>query len=82
MFNQTIYQTTLIPFQTTFTIQAFDCDEPNTDNSRISYSLSNYQDLFRINKDTGTIECIKKPETYERYEVIIVASDHGKPSLS
>ena len=82
MFNQTIYQTTLIPNQSTFTIQAVDCDEPNTDNSRISYSLSNYQDLFRINITTGTIECLKNLQTDERFEVILVASDHGKPSLS
>ena len=82
MFNQTVYQATLIPNQPTFTIQAVDCDEPNTDNSRISYSLSNYQDLFRINQTTGTIECLKTFQTDERFEVILVASDHGKPSLS
>jgi len=81
-FNQTIYQTILIPNESDFPIQAFDCDEPNTDNSRISYSLSNYQDLFRINETTGLIECIKNPPTYERYEIIVVAYDHGKPSLS
>jgi hypothetical protein len=77
-FNQTIYQTTLIPF----TIQAYDCDEPNTENSRISYSLSNYQDIFHINETTGLIQCNKNLNTYERYEVIVVAYDHGKPSLS
>jgi hypothetical protein len=81
-FNQTIYQTDLIPNESTFTITAFDGDEPNTDNSRISYSLSNYQDLFHINETTGIIECIKNLNTYERYELIIVARDHGKPSLS
>ncbi|CAF1634630.1 unnamed protein product [Adineta ricciae] len=81
-FNQTKYQTTLIPNETTFTVTAFDGDEPNTDNSRISYSLSNYQDLFRINEVTGLIECIKNLETYERYEIIVVARDHGKPPLS
>ena len=81
-FNQTVYQTTMVPQESTFTIQAKDCDEPNTENSRISYSLSNYQDLFRINTSTGTIECIKTPKTYERYEIIVVARDHGKPSLS
>jgi len=81
-FNQTIYQTTLIPDESTFTITAFDCDEPNTENSRISYSLSNYQDIFHINEITGLIECIKNLQTYERYEIIVVARDHGKPSLS
>jgi hypothetical protein len=81
-FNQTIYQTTMIPNESTFTIRAFDCDEPNTENSRITYSLSNYQDLFRINETTGIIECIKNTNTYERYEIIVVARDHGKPSLS
>jgi hypothetical protein len=81
-FNQTIYQTSIIPNESTFLINAFDGDEPNTENSRISYSLSNYQDLFRINETTGLIECIKDPHTYERYEIIVVARDHGKPSLS
>jgi hypothetical protein len=81
-FNQTIYETTMVPYESTFTIQASDCDEPNTDNSRITYSLSNYQDLFRINQTTGLIECIKNTNTYERYEIIVVARDHGKPSLS
>jgi hypothetical protein len=81
-FNQTIYQTTMVPNESTFTIQAFDCDEPNTENSRITYSLSNYQDLFRINETTGIIECIKNTNTYERYEIIVVARDHGKPPLS
>ncbi len=81
-FNQAIYQTILTSDQSTFTIQAFDCDEPNTENSRISYSLSNYQDLFRINESTGVIECIKNLNTDERYEIIVVAFDHGKPSLS
>jgi len=81
-FNQTIYHTTMIPYQSTFTIQATDCDESNTDNSRIKYSLSNYQDLFRINETTGVIESIKSPNTYERYEIIVVARDYGKPSLS
>jgi hypothetical protein len=81
-FNQTIYQTTMVPQESTFAIKAFDCDEPNTENSRITYSLSNYQDLFRINESTGIIECIKNTNTYERYEIIVVARDHGKPSLS
>ena len=82
-FNKTNYQTTLILNQTIYSIQAYDCDEPNTDNSRISYSLSNYQDLFSINETTGQIQCIKNLYTYdERYEVIVVATDHGKPSLS
>jgi hypothetical protein len=72
----------MVPFQSTFTINAFDRDEPNTENSRITYSLSNYQDLFRINESTGIIECIKNTNTYERYEIIVVARDHGKPSLS
>jgi len=82
LFNQTIYQTTMVPNQSTFTVNAYDCDEPNTENSRITYSLSNYQDLFRINQTTGIIECIKNTNTYERYEIIVVARDHGKPSLS
>ena len=81
-FNQTIYHTTMIPNQSTLTITAFDCDEPNTENSRITYSLSNYQDLFRINETTGSIEMIKSLNTNERYEIIVVARDHGKPSLS
>ncbi|CAF1040582.1 unnamed protein product [Rotaria sordida] len=81
-FNQTLYQTTIIPNETNFTIQAYDCDEPNTDNSRITYTLSNYQDLFYINQTTGLIQCIKNLYTYENYEIIIVARDHGKPSLS
>ncbi|CAF1434433.1 unnamed protein product [Adineta ricciae] len=81
-FNQTIYQTTMVPNESTFTITASDCDQPNTENSRITYSLSNYQDLFRINETRGTIECIKNTNTYERYEIIVVARDHGKPSLS
>lgn len=81
-FNQTIYHTTMIPNQSTLTIRAFDGDEVHTENSRITYSLSNYQDLFRINETTGQIECIKDPKTAERYEVIVVARDHGKPSLS
>jgi len=81
-FNQTIYQTILIPNETNYSIQAFDCDESQTENSRISYSLSNYQDLFRINQTTGLIQCIKNLNTYERYEIIVVAYDHGKPSLS
>jgi hypothetical protein len=81
-FNQTIYQTTLIPNETNYRIQAFDCDESQTENSRISYLLSNYQDLFHINQTTGLIECIKNLNTYERYEIIVVAYDHGKPSLS
>ncbi|CAF2045124.1 unnamed protein product [Rotaria magnacalcarata] len=81
-FNQTIYHTILILNQTNFTIQAYDCDEVNTDNSRISYSLSNYQDLFRINETTGSVECIKNFYNDERYDLIVVARDHGKPSLS
>jgi len=81
-FNRTIYQTTMVPNESTFIIKAFDCDQPNTENSRITYSLSNYQDLFRINETTGIIECIKNTNTYERYEIIVVARDHGKPSLS
>jgi len=28
------------------------------------------------------IESIKSPNTYERYEIIVVARDYGKPSLS
>ncbi|UJR37645.1 hypothetical protein I4U23_030342 [Adineta vaga] len=81
-FNQSIYQTTMVPNESTFTIIASDCDQPHTENSRITYSLSNYQDLFRINETTGVIECIKNTNTYERYEIIVVARDHGKPSLS
>ncbi|CAF4279972.1 unnamed protein product, partial [Rotaria magnacalcarata] len=81
-FNQTIYQTTMVPNVTSFTINAFDCDESNTDNNRITYSLANYQDLFHINETTGMIECIKNTHTYERYEIIVVARDHGKPTLS
>lgn len=81
-FNQSIYYTMLLPNRTNFTVRAYDCDEPNTDNSRISYSLSNYQELFRINEKTGLIECIKNFYNDERYEVIVVARDHGKPSLS
>lgn len=81
-FNQTIYHTTIIPNQSTFMITAHDDDEPQTENSRISYALSNYQDLFRINETTGVIECIKDPNTNERYELIVVARDHGKPSLT
>ena len=81
-FNQTKYQTTMVPNLSTFTINAFDCDEPNTENSRITYSLSNYQDLFSINETTGTIECNENTNAYEHYEVIVVARDHGKPSLS
>lgn len=81
-FNETKYYTKLIPNETNFTVQAFDCDEPNTNNSRISYSLSNYQDMFRINETTGLIECIKKLHTHDNYEIIVVARDHGKPSLS
>jgi hypothetical protein len=81
-FNQTFYQAILTPNHPTFTIQAFDCDEPNSENSRISYSLSNYQDLFRINESTGVIECIKGLNSDDRYEIIVVAFDHGKPSLS
>jgi hypothetical protein len=72
----------MVPNDSIFKINAFDCDEPNTENSRITYSLSNYQDLFRINETTGIIECIKNTNTYERYEIIVVARDHGKPSLS
>ncbi|CAF3844905.1 unnamed protein product [Adineta steineri] len=79
-FNQTSYQVTFISNETSFTVTAFDCDEPNTENSRISYSLSNYQDLFRINESTGRIESIKTLQTYERYDIIVVARDHGKPS--
>ncbi|CAF3601850.1 unnamed protein product [Rotaria sp. Silwood1] len=82
IFNQTLYKTIMIPNETNFTIKAFDCDEPNTDNSRITYTLSNYQDLFHINETTGIIQCIKNLHTYENYEIIIVARDHGKPSLS
>ncbi|CAF2658567.1 unnamed protein product [Rotaria sp. Silwood2] len=81
-FNETLYKTTMIPNETNFIIEAFDCDEPNTDNSRITYSLSNYQDLFHINETTGLIQCIKNLHTYEHYEIIIVARDYGKPSLS
>ncbi|CAF0836180.1 unnamed protein product [Adineta steineri] len=81
-FNQTVYQTTMIPNESTYTITAYDCDQPNTENSRITYSLSNYQDLFHINESTGIIECIKNTNTYERYEIIVVARDHGKPQLS
>ncbi|CAF0848991.1 unnamed protein product [Rotaria sordida] len=81
-FNQTIYQTKMIPNITNFIINAYDCDELNTENSRITYSLSNYQDLFRINETTGLIECIKNTHTYETYEIIVVARDYGKPSLS
>lgn len=77
-FNQSIYQTNLMPF----TVQAFDCDEIDSDNSRISYSLSNYQDLFRINQTNGLIECLRTLNDNERYELIVVAYDHGKPSLS
>ncbi|CAF3758673.1 unnamed protein product [Rotaria socialis] len=81
-FNQTVYQTTMVPNVTSFTVNAFDCDDSNTDNNRITYSLANYQDLFHINETTGMIECIKNTHTYERYEIIVVARDHGKPTLS
>lgn len=82
-FNQTSYRTILVPNQTTFTIRAFDADQIETENSRISYSLANYHELFRINETTGTIECVKIPSsTSDRYEVIVEARDHGKPSLS
>lgn len=81
-FNQTIYHTTIIPNQSTFMITAHDDDEPNTENSRITYSLANYQDNFRVNETTGEIECIKDPNTNERYELIVVARDNGKPSLT
>ena len=81
-FNQTIYYTTLIPKRSNFTIHAFDCDQPNTENSQISYSLSNYRDLFRINSTTGLIQCTKNVYINEHYEIIVVARDHGQPSLS
>ena len=84
IFNQSIYRATLGPNRPTFTVRAFDADQPATENSRISYSLANYQNLFRINETTGTIECVKTsfPSPSERYEVIVQARDHGKPPLS
>jgi hypothetical protein len=82
IFNQTSYEILLTSNRTHPIVPAFDNDQPNNDNSRISYSLSNYQDLFRIDESTGVIDAIKNLPIDGQYETIVVARDHGKPSLS
>lgn len=81
-FNQSVYQINFTSTNRQYQIKAQDDDQINSENSQITYSLANYQDLFRINYTTGMIESIANLKSNERYDIIVVARDHGKPSLS
>ncbi|XP_071498355.1 protocadherin-15-like [Diadema antillarum] len=63
-------------------VVATDGDQPFTGNSRIQYSLES--DVFRINAITGYIfaNFPLDREQQDRYELDVVASDAGFPSLS
>ncbi|KAL4240882.1 Protocadherin Fat 4 [Mactra antiquata] len=68
--------------ESVITISAVDKDEPNTDNSKITYSFSNNTDgLFRIDGSLGVIHINKSLiGKVGSYVVGLVATDNGNPS--
>ena len=81
-FNQTVYHVNVTNDNCYYRMHAIDNDQTETENSRISYSLANYLDLFQIDQTTGLIECLRNFTISERFDLIVTARDHGKPSLS
>ena len=67
-----------------YTITAVDADEPNTDNSKITYemSTSSHNKLFRIDSHSGDIMLnASLREHVGNYTILITAKDHGDPQL-
>ncbi|XP_059145110.1 cadherin-23-like [Physella acuta] len=98
-FTSDSYQTTLEELKTEFghniKVQANDADEPNTLNSKITYSLvstspSSLESYFRLDPDNGSLT-VAKPLAYEdihdpgftgTISLLVNATDNGVPPLS
>ena len=65
-------------------IIANDADADLINNANISYQLSNHQDRFRIDNETGDILSLAEInyEPGSEYNLLVVAADKGTPSLS
>ncbi|KAK6172202.1 hypothetical protein SNE40_015917 [Patella caerulea] len=90
-FNQSVYNLNmdenLNAGREVLAVQAEDGD--NGINGSVSYSFhpdvdSLYPGTFRLNTDLGIITALKSfdRETISSYKILLIASDHGNPSLS
>ncbi|XP_067995381.1 cadherin-23-like [Melanerpes formicivorus] len=62
------------------TMTATDLDEG--DNGVVTYSIEGPgAEAFRINKDTGLIKSRRRLQSYERFNLTVVATDKGRPPL-
>ncbi|NXN93926.1 CAD23 protein, partial [Rhinopomastus cyanomelas] len=62
------------------TMTATDLDEG--DNGMVTYSIEGPgSEAFKINKDTGLIKTRRRLQSYERFNLTVVATDKGHPPL-
>ncbi|NXN10050.1 CAD23 protein, partial [Indicator maculatus] len=62
------------------TMTATDLDEG--DNGVVTYSIEGPgAEAFKINKDTGLIKSRRRLQSYERFNLTVVATDKGRPPL-
>ena len=88
IFNQSMYQADVIenvsvPIQL-LTVIATDADQPGSNNSIVSFSLSNRFNLFEIDDTNGSLLLTSSLdfETQSSYSIQVMATDNGLPSLT
>ncbi|CAF1054189.1 unnamed protein product [Rotaria sp. Silwood1] len=86
VFDRSLYQQSISENNkiNTIILQIHANDRDEYENSRISYSIEDSTETFRINEYTGELYLIKSLD-YEKirsYSISITAHDHGTPQLS
>lgn len=78
--RRVIDQSTSIGFEL-FTVEAIDKDQPGTPNAEVTFELQNPSPPFAIDPNSGvlTVNGVLATGTYD---VVVVVSDEGSPSLS
>ena len=88
VFDQSLYQVDVLENTTIpallLVVNATDADLPNSNNSMISYSLSDGFGVFEIDTATGSVSVTDSLdfETQSSYSLQVMATDSGQPSLT
>ena len=82
-YNVTIRENNDVLYEA-LTVFAFDADQADTLNSNITYSIVGGNDTFIIDSETGrlSVRISLDYEVQESYSLLVLAADHGTPSLS
>ena len=86
-YNNTVHISNMAPAGYIITqVSADDLDEPNTDNSRLSYSLirNSGKGVFSIESGTAAVSLVTdlSRSDQQNYELVVLVQDHGLPPLA